>query len=380
MKVLHVITGLQTGGAERMLANLCIASRRAGGSPVVVALCPGGSQYERLREAGVTVFSLGMKKGVPSIGGLISLARLLRRECPDVVQSWMYHADLYSLLALWLSGRRRQTRLFWGVRCSDMDLRRYGVVLRLTVRLCAWLSRSVDGIVVNSRAGARIHRRLGYPARRMTVIDNGFDTESFRPDASQRLAMRRSLGLPEEAFVVGCVARMDEMKDFPTLGAALDLLDGVTCIAVGKDTEAVAVARGMIALGERNDVPRLLNGFDLLVSASAFGEGFSNAIGEAMATGIPVVATDVGDARRILGDAGRIVPPRNPRALAQAVTDMRNDPETRLAMGRAARRRIEQHFSLKHSLDAFETLYNAPPARRGGRLSGDALSQQRGVE
>jgi glycosyltransferase involved in cell wall biosynthesis len=379
MKVLHVITGLQTGGAERMLANLCIASRKAGNSPVVVALCPGGSQYERLREAGVSVFSLGMKKGVPSISGLVRLAQLLRRECPDVVQSWMYHADLYSLLALWLSGRRRDTRLYWGVRCSDMDLRRYGLVLRLTVRLCAWLSRSVDGIVVNSQAGARIHRRLGYPARRMTVIDNGFDTESFRPDASHRQAMRRSLGLSDDAFVVGCVARLDEMKDFPTLGAALDLLDDVTCITVGKDTEAVTVARGMIALGERSDVPRLLNGFDLLISASAFGEGFSNAIGEAMATGIPVVATDVGDARRILGDAGRIVPPRNPRALAQAVAEMRDNVGMRQAMGRAARHRIEQHFSLRHSLAAFEALYSRPGKHGGGRLPIEAVPQ-RGVE
>lgn len=376
MKVLHVITGLQTGGAERMLANLCIASLRAGGSPVVVALCPGGSQYERLREAGVPVSNLGMKRGMPSIGGLTRLARLLHSEKPEVVQSWMYHADLYALLALWLSGRRRLTRLYWGVRCSDMDMRRYGIVLRLTVRLCALLSRSTDGIVVNSRAGAHIHRRLGYPARRMTVIDNGFDTEKFRPDAEQRRAMRRALGLADNAFVVGCVARLDDMKDFPTLGAALDRLDGVTCIAVGKDTEAVADAKGLIALGERSDVARLLNGFDLLVSSSAFGEGFSNAIGEAMATGVPVVATDVGDARRILGDAGRIVPPRNPGALARAVSDLRNDPETRQAMGRAARRRIEQYFSLRHSLEAFEKLYGAPGKGGSGRLPAGALPQR----
>src|SRR3546814_18783672 len=78
----------------------------------------------------------------------------------------MYHADRYAPLALWRSGRRRLTLLYWGVRCSDMDMRRYGIVLRLTVRLCALLSRSTDGIVVNSRAGAHIHRRLGYPARR----------------------------------------------------------------------------------------------------------------------------------------------------------------------------------------------------------------------
>ncbi len=363
MKVLHVITGLQTGGAERMLANLCIAGLKAGRAPVVVALCPGGSQYERLREAGVSVSTLGMRKGVPSVIGLIRLARLLRSEAPDVVQSWMYHADLYSLLALWLSGRRRQTRLFWGVRCSDMDLRRYGIVLRLTVRLCAWLSRSVDGIVVNSQAGAHIHRRLGYPARRMTVIDNGFDTENFRPDAAHRAAMRRALGIADDVFVAGCVARLDEMKDYPTLIAALDKLDQVVCVAVGKGTEALESVSRLIPLGERQDVARLLNAFDLLVSASVT-EGFSNAIGEAMTTGVPVVATDVGDSRRIVGDAGYIVPPRNPSALAEAIEKLRRDPEGRQAMGRKARLRIEQHFSLHRSLEAFEALYCNPPGRR----------------
>ena len=130
MKVLHLITGLQTGGAERMLANLAIAQQRAGGAPVVVALCPGGSQYDRLSAAGVRTVTLGMRRGVPSLPGLIALARLLRREAPDVVQGWMYHADLYALLGLWLSGRRRRTRLYWGLRCSEMDFRRYGLLLR----------------------------------------------------------------------------------------------------------------------------------------------------------------------------------------------------------------------------------------------------------
>lgn len=379
MKVLHVITGLQTGGAERMLANLAIASRNDGGTPVVVALCPGGSQFDRLREAGVRTISLGMRKGVPSVAGLVALARLLRKEAPDVVQSWMYHADLYALLALLLSGRRWRTLLFWGVRCSDMDLARYGISLRLTVRLCALLSGLVDGIVVNSRAGARVHRRLGYATRRMTIVDNGFDIENFRPDPEQRRAMRHALGLPADAFVAGFVARMDAMKDFPTLRAALAQLDGVTGVAIGKGTEALADAKGMIVLGERRDVPRLLNGFDLLVSTSAFGEGFSNAIGEAMATGIPIVATDVGDARRILGDGGIVVPPRDPAALAAAVARLRDDPSARRAMGSAARRRVERHFGLERSLAAFEALYRAPGNAGDARLTAGALSE-RGAE
>ncbi len=376
MKVLHLITGLQTGGAERMLANLAIAQQRAGGAPVVVALCPGGSQYGRLCEAGVRTVTLGMRQGAPSLSGLLALARLLRREAPDVVQSWMYHADLYALLGLWLSGRRRRTRLYWGVRCSDVDFRRYGVLLRLTVRLAALLSGLTDGIVANSQAGLRIHRRFGYDADRMAVIDNGFDTDRFRPDPEERAAMRQALGLPADAFVVGSVARLDAMKDFPTLRAAFAQLDGATGVLVGKGTEAMADAKGVIALGERQDVPRLLNGFDVLVSASAFGEGFSNAIGEAMATGIPVVATDVGDARRILGEGGSIVPPRDPAALAAALARLRDDPAARQAMGAAARQRILRHFSLQHSLDAFHALYSGQATDGEGALPADMLPQQ----
>lgn len=364
MKVLHVITGLHTGGAERMLANLCILEHRAGRSPVVVSLISGGAHFERLRGAGVSVISLGMKDGVPSLGALLRLAQILRDEKPDVVQSWMYHADLYALLALWLSGRRRRTRLFWGVRCSDVDLGRYGIALRAVVRLCALLSRFPDGIVANSHAGVGAHRRLGYPAARLTVIDNGFDDDLFRPDPERRREIRTSLGLSDEDFAIVCVARVDALKDFPTLCAALERLDGVTCLAAGKGTETLPPARGLVGLGERRDIPALLNGCDLLVSASV-SEGFSNVVGEAMASGVPVVATDVGDARRIVGIAGRVVPPGEPAALAQAIAGLRDDPQTRRAMGKAGRQRVEAFFSLKRSAEAFAALYRQADGAAG---------------
>jgi len=170
------------------------------------------------------------------------------------------------------------------------------------------------------------------------------------------------LGLPKgmrtiDLFVIGCVARVDAMKDFPTLCAALDRLEGVTCLAIGKDTGTLPPTRGLVALGERNDVPALLDAMGLLVSVSAFGEGFSNAIGEAMASGVPVLATDVGDARRIIGIGGRIVPGRNPAALAEAIAALRDDPQTRRAMGKAGRQRIERDFSLRRSAEAFDALY-----------------------
>jgi len=378
VKLLHVITGLQTGGAEHMLANLCIAAVRAGRQPVVVSLTDGGSQFERMQAAGVRVISLGMRRGVPSLKGLHRLARILRQEAPDVVQSWMYHADLYALLARVLAGRRGETRLYWGVRCSDMDLGQYGLSLRIVVRLCALLSRFVDGIAVNSHAGLRVHGRLGYDTSRMTVIDNGIDTETFRPDAAQRAATRASLNLAGDSFVIGCVARVDAMKNFPGLLSMLVRMDEVTCLAIGKGTDALAPTKGLVAMGERDDVPALLNALDLFVSVSSFGEGFSNVIAEAMATGVPVVATDVGDARRIVGIAGRIVPPDDVEALAAAVADMRADPQTRRAMGKAGRARIEQEFSLRRCIEAFDAFHAAGP-RRGVAERSDRIPAQPGM-
>lgn len=375
VKVLHVITGLHTGGAERMLASLCIENMRAGRPPVVVTLIDGGSQYDRLVAAGVRVYSLGMRRGRPSLKGLRRLAEILRQETPDVVQSWMYHADLYALFALTLSRRRGETRLFWGIRCSDMNLRRYGVGLRAVIRLCALLSRFADGIVVNSHAGIRVHGRLGFETRHMTVIDNGIDTAQFRPEDEQRAVGRGALGLSDGAFVIGSVARVDAMKNFPGLLSMLESMEGVTCVAIGKGTEGLPSTKGLIALGERDDVPALLNCLDLFVSGSSFGEGFSNVIAEAMATGIPVVATDVGDARRIVGIGGRIVSPDDTAALAKAVADLRDDPQSRRAMGKAGRARVEQEFSLRRCADAFDFYYarrSAAPVVSGREGVADA--------
>lgn len=362
MTVMHVITGLNTGGAERMLANLCIAQHRDGASPVVVSLSPGGSQRDRLQAAGVSVVDLGLRRGMPNPLGLFRLAGIVRREKPPVVQSWMYHADLVALLSLWLSGQRKSTRLYWGVRCSDVDLGAYPVPLRIVVRLCALLARFVDGVVYNSKAGEAAHRKLGYRPRRSVVVDNGIDTGDFAPDPEVGKRVRQEMDLPEDAFIVATVARYDTMKGYDTLLAALRRSRDVTCLAIGAGTEVLAGKTRVIPLGERDDVPRLLSAVDALVSPSHFGEGFSNAIGEAMASGLPVVATDVGDAARIVGDAGIVVPPRDADALASALARLRDDAEMRRSLGRKARAQIEGSFGLKRSIDAFEALHAAAPA------------------
>lgn len=355
-KVMHVITGLGVGGAETMLASLAEAEAASGAPPTVVSLTPGGPVAGRLEEAGVPVCDLGMVAGRPSPGGVLRLRGLIRRIRPRVLQSWMYHANLVATAALALSGRRMRTAHYWGIRCSDMDLGAYGWSFRAVVRAGAVLSRRPDAIVSNSKAGIAVHEALGYRPRRYVLIDNGIDTGRFRPDPAARAEMRTALGLAPAAPVIASVARVDPMKDYASLLAALDRLSGVTAIVAGSGTETLPERPDLLRLGRRDDVPRVLAAADLIVSASAYGEGFSNALAEGMACGLPAVATDVGDARRIIGDTGTIVSPRDPAGLATAIEAYFRGSD-RAAAGAAARLRIETDFSLDRAVSGFRRLH-----------------------
>ncbi|MEE9299876.1 MAG: glycosyltransferase [Alphaproteobacteria bacterium] len=353
-RVLHVINGLRTGGAEGMLTSLVLAEKAEGRTPSVVALTPGGVNYTRLREAGVQVCDLGMRSALDFLPVIFRLAAAIRRERPAVVKSWMYYADLMATIALLVSGRRGRTRLAWGVRCSDLDLKHYRRQLRFVVWGCALLSRWPDAIIANSEAGIEVHRRLGYTPRCFLLLDNGIDTARFRPDPEARRAVRRELGIGDDAPLLAIVARVDPMKDYDTFLAALERLPDAEALAIGEGTEELADRPGLHRLGRRQDVPRLLAACDLLVSCSAFGEGFPNVVAEAMASGLAVAVTEVGDARRIVGDAGVILPPREPESLARAIRGLLGEGDARRAMGARGRRRIEAMFSLERAVINFD--------------------------
>ena len=358
--VLHVITDLHTGGAENMLTSLVLGSA-AGRRPVAVASLMDGGGFARILErAGVTVIGLGLKpegSGLRSPGALFRLAGLIRRLRPDVIQSWMYHADLFAFLAWILSGRWRRTRLYWGVRCSDMDTREYRLLLRMTIRACALFSHLPTAVIANSVAGRDAHLRLGYRPKQFPVIDNGIDPTRFAAAPETRRSVREKLGVAENLPLIALVARVDPMKDHPGFLAAFDRLQGAEALLIGRGTESLPDRPGLHRLGQRSEVAELLAACDIVVSGSAFGEGFSNALAEGMAAGLAPVATDVGDARRIVGDTGVVVPPGDPGALAGAMQALIDDPERRRALGRSARRRIEEHFSLERAVEAFAAIH-----------------------
>jgi glycosyltransferase involved in cell wall biosynthesis len=358
-RALHVITDLDVGGAETMLQQIATSKNSWAEETQVVSLLPGGFHVASLRAAGVPVTGLDFRSPLAVLPSFVTLARLIRSFRPTVVQGWMYHGDLAALLATKASGLRGDTKVAWGIRCSDMDLSRYGAVLRAVVRLCALLSASPDLVTANSNAGLKAHEALGYRPRRSEIVHNGIDVSRFKPDPEARKAVRAELHIDERAVVVAHVARVDPMKDHASMIAAAARLPDIQILLIGAGTERLDAPANVRRLGRRSDIPRLLAASDFIVSSSAFGEGFSNALAEGMACGLPAIATDVGDATLIVGDAGLIVPPNNSQALADAISSLAHQPvDARSQLGAKARTRIVEQFSLERAVRRFGEIYS----------------------
>jgi glycosyltransferase involved in cell wall biosynthesis len=368
IRIAHLITDLDVGGAEMMLTKLVAATDRERFSTKVISMLPFGPLADALADRGIHSESLGMRRGALDPRALIHLVRLLRRNQVQILQTWLYHADLLGLIAARLAG---VPSVVWNLRCSDMDVSRYSHLRRLL----ALLSRRPDVVVVNSAAGQSAHSRFGYRPRRWEMIPNGFDIECFRidPDAPQRL--RASLRLPEDSFLVTVPARFDPMKDHATFLAAAKLFArrhaNAYFVLLGRGIErnnlilwemvsATRYAERIVLLGERSDVQAILAGSDVVTLSSAFGEGCPNVVGEAMACGVPVVATDVGDAAQLIGPTGIVVPPRDASALAAAWDALlRRGSLGRAGLGWAARQRIVRDYALRSIVDRYERLYES---------------------
>ena len=359
-KIVYVTAGLRGGGAEGMLVRLATARPGVADDVTVVSLLPAEAHMARLGAGGVDVIELQFGRAGGIITGLFKLARLIAEMRPDIIQGWMYYGDLAALVGLALSGRRRQTRLVWSIRCTAMDRRDYGVGLWCVVKACALLSGWPDLVTANSAAGLKSHLALGYRPRRVEVVANGIDIDEFKPDAAARVAVRAELGLPEDATVLAHVARVDAMKDHDNFLSAMVKLPDLFALLVGAGTENLPTAPNLFRLGRRCDVARLLAAADFVVSSSRFGEGFSNALAEGMACGLPAIATDVGDAKLIVGDTGLVVAPESPQALAAAIRTLAAESTTaRVERGRKARARIVENFAMRCAVQRYVDLYES---------------------
>jgi glycosyltransferase involved in cell wall biosynthesis len=352
--VMHVITGLGTGGAETMLVQLAVALQARGQSQHVVSLTAHDALAADLRAGGVEFTMLNARSLASLAGAIAGLARAVNRMQPAILQGWMYHGNIAATLSHYACAGRIDRKLFWNLRASNMDEKRYGRILWLS----KMLSRAPQLVIANSEAGVAFHRERGFNPKQFEVLDNGVDTIKFKPDAAMRKKFRGAFGIADGAVVVIHIARVDPMKDHENFLAAMSRLPQVQAILVGSGTQTLALPNNVRALGPRDDIAQLLTAADIIASTSAFGEGFSNAIAEGMCAGLVPVATDVGDAHRIVGDTGAVVPPASPDAFAQALAEMASlSPRQRAQKGAAARERIISHFNLGAAIDRYFQLY-----------------------
>ena len=365
MKVCHVITGLKVGGAELALCGLLETLRKPDNS--VVVLREQGVLSERV--AGLAPLQhLYMNPGRATPGDVLRLRRALRDDKPDVVHAWMYHANLLTSLAT--TGMR--IPLIWGIHHSLSDLASEKRRTRGVIRANAWLSRSPTRIRYVSVLAADQHRRFGFSGKHAVVIPNGYDTDRLKPDPAARARIRHELGIDPDTLVIGMVARVHPTKDHGNfLEAAAHFLPGhpdTAFVLVGEGAtednaplldaiDRLGLRQHVRLCGRREDVAALDATFDI-ATLSSRGEAFPNAVAEAMACGVPCVATDVGDAALIIGDTGVVVPPRDARALGDGWSRLADLPATeRRALGVRARQRIIECFAREAIARRFSDLY-----------------------
>ena len=377
VKVIYIISDLSIGGAEMMLYKLLAETNRERFEPAVISLMDQGSLRERIEALGIAVHTVGMTSRFPTPRVFWRLVGLIRRLKPDLILGWMYHGSLAAQLSNICSSRRAP--VLWSIHYSVNSLSNEKWLTAMVIRACAFLSRLPAKIIFVSQSGQAQHKLLGYDIENSCVIPNGINTRQFSPSVEARRSVRSELGLPESAFLIGIVSRYHPVKDHATFLRAAALLSRTHpeahFLLVGRSVDRhnralrdliqeLGLSERTCLAGERDDMPRLMAALDVFSLTSSYGESFPNVIGEAMACGMPCVVTDVGDSRWIVGDTGRIVPPSDPAALADAWREMiERGTIGRMALGRAARSRVIERFPLKSIVTQYEAVYDTLSAQ-----------------
>jgi glycosyltransferase involved in cell wall biosynthesis len=372
MRILHVITGLNGGGAETQLCGLTRRLKAGGFEQRVISLLGEGPLSARIRDGGVECIHLGLRRGRPSLGAFAALAREIRDYEPAVVHGWMYHACIYATIASSLT--KQKPPLLWSIHHAHLGFAHNSLSTLAASASCGLLSfdKRVH-IAYCAEASQKAHETRGYCSRRASFIPNGYDPATFFRDPAAGRSVRARFGLPEDAVAIGMAGRFDPIKDHATFFEAAGIVrrsesaklvfflfgEGITesnhnlMNMIGQ----YGLTSSVVLAGRQDDMVATYSALDFLVSSSR-GEAFPNVICEGMLCEVPCVATDVGDCRAIIGNSGYIVPAGTPGALGQSLCSAVNLPvEVRRGLGASARARITERYSAEAFLSRHVSAY-----------------------
>jgi glycosyltransferase involved in cell wall biosynthesis len=371
IKILFIITGLSTGGAEKMLHKLLQRINRSRFQCRVVSLTDFGSVGQQIENLGIDVIALNFHRRYLIVPGVWRLVSILRNWKPDVASTWLYHADIIGGLAALFTA---VPHVIWNVRNSTLIGSGRFKMTKIIVKLCAWLSNVIpDRIIVNSKRARDLHVNLGYTEKKFHVIPNGFDIESFKPNKIASEEIRKQFDIPEDSILIGLFGRYDPQKNhlgfINSAHIVLKKIPDVIFLMVGRNInnansnlvsqlKSKNIIKNFILADEQSDMPSFYAALDFLCLPS-LGESFPNVLGEAMAAGVPCIVSDVGDCAEIIGDGGFVVPPADTESLAKALISAINlSTLDREQLGRIARKKILDTYSIDYIVGQYETLFS----------------------
>ena len=373
IKILFVTTGLETGGAEVMLYNLLSKINRDLFEPTVISMMDRGIYGELIEQLDIPVHCVGMTAGKFNPSAAFNIVKSIEQIKPDIIQGWMYHANLAVQFFKFLATKK--IPILWSIHHSLHDLPSEKPLTQAIIRFGSWSSKFVSKVVFVSEKSQAQHHNIGYSKANSCVIPNGFNLAEFYSSAEVRAKFRQELGVSETTFLIGSIARYHPMKDHANFLRAASILlaeyPETKFVMLGSNVDwenqtltelidKLGIANSVYLLGRRGDIPQITPALDLVTSSSAYGEAFPLIIGESMSCQVPCVVTDIGDSAWIVGDTGKVIPPKNPTALAKAWQEMISmDRSHREGLGELARNRIVNNFSLTSVVSRYEQLYQS---------------------
>ena len=357
IKVLHIIASLGNGGAERQLIEILKCNRNHS----VLLLTEADVYKETLDKLNIKYWEMGVKNKLLIFLKVFFFRNVIKVYKPDMIQSWMYNACLFSVFCKLIKVFDKP--LIWNIRCSNMVSEHYSVSLRLVIYACIVLSKYVEKIIYNSYAGQAYHKKIGFSQKSGKVIYNGVDSKKFYPIKRQRQALRKKYNFDENDLVFICVARVDPMKNYYNFLNAYKSIGNtytnkIKLVLAGKGTDKLDLPNNCIALGMKKDIEEYYNIADIVIVPSAFGEGFSNVLVEGMLTNLFPVATNVGDAKKIIGSTGFILSGSDAETLSKELSKIIKIKKAFIRiMGRKARNRAHKLFAIGKMIRSYDNVF-----------------------
>jgi glycosyltransferase involved in cell wall biosynthesis len=365
-KILHIIVGLNSGGAELMLSRLVVGSPSV--EHIIVSLTSVGPIGGDLKKRGIHVYCLNLNK-FNSLYKIFYLVKFIKNTNPNVVQTWMYHSDFIGGLAAKIAGVKK---IFWNIRNTEIPQKAFSRT-GFIIRICALLSGCIPNkIICCAFSALDKHSALGYSRSKMVVIPNGYQ-KTYGEKFDKRHEVRTKLGLSSDVLVIGIVGRYDFLKGYDILITAASLFsksyqDEFIFLCAGRhidqnNPELMELLNGsslknnFLLMGESSNVEEIYSAMDFYCLPSR-SEGFPNVVAEAMLCRLPCVVTDVGDAARIIGKSGIVVESKNAESLATGLLGMAEfSVEKRKELGGLARSRIVENYEIGKIINQYLAVY-----------------------